>query len=51
MSYETAENQYLNWAETILNEGEGDDDRTGVGTIEYFGDPQMKFVCVRSFRC
>ena len=42
MAYETAENQYLNLAETILEEGERSDDRTGVGTIEYFGDPQMK---------
>ena len=42
MSHERAEAQYLRWAETILDEGEPDEDRTGVGTLEYFGEPQMR---------
>lgn len=39
--YNRAENQYLDIAETILEEGEPTDDRTGVGTLDYFGEPQM----------
>lgn len=39
--YNRAENQYLDIAETILEEGEPTDDRTGVGTLEWFGEPQM----------
>ncbi len=37
-----AEDQYLDWAERILDDGEPTDDRTGVGTLDYFGEPQMK---------
>lgn len=39
--YRRAEEQYLAIAENILNEGEPTDDRTGVGTLDYFGEPQM----------
>lgn len=39
--YIRAEDQYLNIAEQILSEGEATDDRTGVGTIDLFGEPQM----------
>lgn len=37
-----AEDQYLDWAEKILQDGEPTDDRTGVGTLDYFGEPQLK---------
>ncbi len=37
-----AELQYLHWAKEILDEGEPTDDRTGVGTIDLFGEPQMR---------
>lgn len=36
-----AELQYLAIAEQILEEGEPTDDRTGVGTLDLFGEPQM----------
>lgn len=36
-----AELQYLAIAEQILEEGEPTDDRTGVGTLDYFGKAQM----------
>lgn len=39
--YKRAEDQYLDIAETILAEGEPTDDRTGVGTLDWFGEPQM----------
>lgn len=39
--YYRAEDQYLDIAQTILNEGEPTDDRTGVGTLDCFGEPQM----------
>ena len=35
------ENQYLDIAEQILRDGEESDDRTGVGTYDLFGSPQM----------
>lgn len=38
-----AELQYLAIAEQILTDGEQTDDRTGVGTIELFGEPQMVY--------
>lgn len=38
----SAENQYLNYAERILDDGEERTDRTGVGTYELFGAPQME---------
>lgn len=38
-----AEDQYLNIAEEILEHGEPTDDRTGVGTLDYFGAPQMTY--------
>ncbi len=40
---ERGEIQYLNIAEKILEEGEPTDDRTGVGTYDYFGEPQMSY--------
>lgn len=39
--YRRSEDQYLDIADTILTEGEPTDDRTGVGTLEWFGEPQM----------
>lgn len=42
MGYVRGEDQYLNWADKILKEGEATDDRTNVGTIEVFGSPRMK---------
>lgn len=41
--YRPADDQYLDIAEQILLEGEPTDDRTGVGTLELFGEPQMTF--------
>lgn len=38
-----AELQYLAIAEQILEEGEPTDDRTGVGTLDLFGEPQMRY--------
>lgn len=38
-----AEEQYLTIAEEILEHGEPTDDRTGVGTLDYFGAPQMSY--------
>lgn len=38
-----AELQYLSIAEQILEEGEATDDRTGVGTLDLFGEPQMAY--------
>lgn len=38
-----AEDQYLNIAKEILECGEPTDDRTGVGTLDYFGAPQMSY--------
>lgn len=38
-----AEKQYLDYAEIILEHGEPTDDRTGVGTLDYFGDAQMSY--------
>ena len=38
-----AELQYLSIAEQILDEGEATDDRTGVGTLDLFGEPQMAY--------
>lgn len=39
----SAEQHYLAKAERIIREGEPDDDRTGVGTVEIFGDIQMRY--------
>lgn len=47
--YRRAEYQYLDWAERILADGEPDDDRTGVGTIELFGEAQMTYDLRREF--
>lgn len=38
-----AELQYLSYARQILEEGEPTDDRTGVGTLDLFGEPQMVY--------
>ncbi|NCU37915.1 thymidylate synthase [Candidatus Saccharibacteria bacterium] len=38
-----AEIQYLDWAQTILDEGEPTDDRTNVGTLDLFGEAQMRY--------
>jgi thymidylate synthase len=38
-----AELQYLSIARQILEEGEPTDDRTGVGTLDLFGEPQMAY--------
>lgn len=38
-----AEMQYLSIARQILEEGEPTDDRTGVGTLDLFGEPQMAY--------
>ncbi len=38
-----AEIQYLDWAQTILNEGEPTNDRTNVGTLDLFGDAEMRY--------
>lgn len=41
--YSRAEIQYLAIAEKILEKGEPTDDRTGVGTLDYFGHADMHF--------
>lgn len=43
MALPRAETQYLQYAEQILREGEPTDDRTGVGTLDLFGSPQMEY--------
>lgn len=45
----TGEAQYLAWADEILHSGEPTDDRTGVGTWDYFGEPQMAYDLRKEF--
>lgn len=44
-----AEQQYLAIAQNILDEGESTDDRTGVGTLDLFGEPQMAYDLRKEF--
>lgn len=44
-----AEQQYLAIAQQILDEGEPTDDRTGVGTLDLFGEPQMAYDLRKEF--
>ena len=47
--YRRAEEQYLDYAAEIIECGEPTDDRTGVGTLDYFGEPQMKYDLRKEF--
>lgn len=49
MTYKRGEEQYLDWAERILEDGESSDDRTRVGTIELFGEPSMQIDLRKEF--
>ncbi len=46
---ERGEIQYLDIAERILADGEPTDDRTGVGTYDYFGKAQMRYDLRKEF--